>query len=388
MSVAGLLGRIPMSMVTLGVTLLVVQRSTSYALAGAVTGTQTLAMALVAPYGSRLADRWGQTRTLPLLVGVHAVFLLLLLTAILRGWAWFTWIGLAAGAGASLPMMGAMVRARWSEMIPDPGVRSSAFALESAADEVALIVGPLLASALAFGVSPAWAVLAAVGLLLVGGVGLAVQGGTAPRPGAPRRREGGHPLRQAGMPEMAALMLFVGGVFGSFQVSTVAFGQASDPAWTGGLLAAFSVGSLTSGLWLAARRRDWSLTWQVRVALVTLTVTLVPLTLVRVPLGFAPIAVLAGLSVSVVMVGAFGLVERLVPESRVTESLSSVTAAVALGMSAGSWLGGLAVDTQDASLGFAMCVTSAGLAAVVMWLSSGRLRALERRADHVEPVVA
>lgn len=377
-----------MSMVTLGVTLLVVQRSGSYALAGAVTGTQTLAMALVAPYGSRLADRWGQTRALPLLVGVHAVFLLLLLTAILRGLAWFTWIGLAACAGASLPMMGAMVRARWSEMLPDPGVRSSAFALESAADEVALIVGPLLASALAFSMSAASAVLAAVGLLLVGGVGLAVQRGTAPRPGVPRRREGGHPLRQSGMPVMAAMMLFVGGVFGAFQVSTVAFGESSDPAWTGGLLAAFSVGSLTSGLWLAARRREWSLTWQVRVALVTLTVTLVPLTLVRVPLAFAPVAVLAGLSVSVVMVGAFGLVERLVPESRITESLSSVTAAVALGMSAGSWLGGFAVDAQDASLGFAVCVLSAGLAAVVMWLRAGRLRALESSADRAEPVVA
>ena len=44
------------------------------------------------------------------------------------------------------------------------------------------------------------------------------------------------------------------------------------------------------------------------------------------------------------VVDAFALVERLVPESRLTESLSSVTAAVSLGMSGGSWLGGVAID--------------------------------------------
>lgn len=388
MTLSGLLGRIPMSMVTLSITLLVVDRTGSYALAGAVTGAQTLAMALFAPFGSRLADRWGQTRALPLLVIAHATSLVMLVAAVGSGWPWPSWVLLAGLAGASMPMMGSMVRARWAEITPDPRTRTSAFALESAMDEIALILGPLLASAMALSVSPAAAVLGAVALLLVGGLSLAIQRRTAPQPAAPRRREQGHPVRQPGMPVMVVMMAFVGGVFGAFQVGTVAFGEATRPAWTGVLLAAFSVGSLVSGLTLATRQREWSLIRQLRLAVVTLTVSLLPLALVGSVPVFAGVALLAGLSVSVVMVGAFALVERLVPESRLTESLSSVTAAVSLGMSAGSWLGGVAIDVSGPSLALALCTVSAGLAGVTFWGRARLLRRLERRADAAEPVAA
>lgn len=388
MTVAALIGRIPMSMVALGITLLVVDQTDSYALAGAVTGAQTLAMALFAPYGSRLADRFGQTRVLPGLVAAHATCLVVLVVAVTSDWPEPTWIVLAALAGACLPMMGSMVRARWTDLIEDPGRRSSAFALESSADETALILGPVLASALAVAIAPAAAVLTAVALLLVGGIWLSAQRRTAPAPVAPRKREQGHPIRQAGMPAMVAMMAFIGGVFGAFQVSTVAFGEATDPGWTGALLAAFSVGSLISGLFLATRKRDWSLIRQLRVAVITLAVALVPLMIVATPPLFAGVAVLAGLSVSVVMIGAFALVERLVAESRLTESLSAVTAAVSLGMSGGSWLGGVAIDGAGAWLGFGLCVACAALAAAVFWTRAPALRRLERRADAEEPVAA
>lgn len=381
MTAAGLVGRIPMSMVVLAVTLLVVHRTGSYALAGAVTGTQTLAMALLAPFGSRLSDRWGQTRALPVLVTAHGGLLTLLVMAVTADLPWPSWILLAALAGACLPMMGAMARARWAEMTSDPQIRSSAFAVESAADEVALILGPLLASAIAFLLSPAVAVLAAVVLLLAGGLSLAAQRETAPVPSTPAPREQGHPIRQPGMPAVVVMMAFVGGMFGAFQVATVAFGQATRPAWTGALLAAFSVGSLVSGLLLAGHRREWSLIGQVRLALVALTVTLLPLALVDSPRMFALAAVMAGLSVSVVMVGVFALVEQLVPQCRLTESLSSVTAAVALGMSAGSWLGGTVVDAAGPAAALLLSAGCAGAARLVFWGRAPGLRRLEDRAE-------
>ena len=331
-----------------------------------------------------MADRWGQTRVLPALVAVHATFLVLLVVAVTGGWPSWSWVALALGAGSCLPMMGSMVRARWTDMLDDPTTRSSAFALESSCDEIALIVGPLLASGLALAVSPAVAVLAAVGLLIVGGLSLALQRSTAPQPSPPRRREQGHPVLQAGMPVMVTAMAFIGGVVGTFQVATVAFGEDTAPGWTGALLAAFSVGSLVSGVLLASRRREWSLTRQLRMSTATLTVCLVPLASVGSPGVFAGIAVLAGLSVSVVMVGAFALVERLVPESRLTESLSSVTAAVSLGMSAGSWLGGVAIDAGGSSPAFALCAGSAAVAGLVLWLRAGKVRRLEREAELVQ----
>ena len=99
---------------------------------------------------------------------------------------------------------------------------------------------------------------------------------------------------------------------------------------------------------------------QLRIGTLTLTVSLLPLMAVSTPVAYAGIALVAGLSVSVVMVGAFALVERLVPDSRLTESLSSVTAAISLGLSAGSWLGGAAIDARGPSLALGLCAVCAG----------------------------
>ena len=378
MTAAGLLGRVPMSMVTLAITLLVVDRTGSYALAGAVTAAQTLAMAVVAPYGSRAADRFGQGRVLPLLVIAHGACLVTLVLV-----SGPLWIVVAALAGACMPMMGSMVRARWTEMVDDPQVRTSAFALETALDEGALIVGPLAASMLALAVSPVLAVLTAATLLVIGGLWLSVQRATAPPAFAPKKREQGHPVRQRGMPAVVAVMACVGGVFGTYQVSTVAFGEATNPAWVGVLMASFSLGSLLSGLYLAGRKREWPITRQLRIGTLTLTVSLLPLMAVSTPVAYAGIALVAGLSVSVVMVGAFALVERLVPDSRLTESLSSVAAAISLGLSAGSWLGGVAIDARGPSLALALCAGCAGLAGIIFWVRMPGLRRLERAAEPV-----
>jgi len=62
--VAGLVARLPISMQTLGVVLLVRATTGSYALAGAVSATFALAQALLAPLLGRLVDRHGQARVL------------------------------------------------------------------------------------------------------------------------------------------------------------------------------------------------------------------------------------------------------------------------------------------------------------------------------------
>jgi MFS family permease len=65
---AGLLGRMSMSMTGLGIVLMVSAVSGSYATAGAVSATCSLAIAASAPVIGRLADRHGQARVLPPLV--------------------------------------------------------------------------------------------------------------------------------------------------------------------------------------------------------------------------------------------------------------------------------------------------------------------------------
>ncbi len=71
MFAAGLLGRMAVGLSPLGITFLVVGATDSYALAGAVGATSTLSIAVVGRYTSRLVDRFGQSRMIPLLLAGH-----------------------------------------------------------------------------------------------------------------------------------------------------------------------------------------------------------------------------------------------------------------------------------------------------------------------------
>src|SRR3546814_16746272 len=88
--------------------------------------------------------------------------------------------GFAALAGATLPQLGACVRARWSWVLEEPRQVQTAYAFESVVDEVVFVTGPTLVAFLA----TAWhtvAGLAVAGLTgLVGAITLAAQRGTQP----------------------------------------------------------------------------------------------------------------------------------------------------------------------------------------------------------------
>jgi MFS family permease len=72
-SMSGLLARLPISMVSLGIVLLVSGRTGSYSLAGSISAAYLLSNAAFAVPQARLIDRLGQGRVLPACVGVFAL---------------------------------------------------------------------------------------------------------------------------------------------------------------------------------------------------------------------------------------------------------------------------------------------------------------------------
>src|SRR5215207_7682241 len=95
-SATGLVARLPISMQTLGIVLLVVGVTGSYGLAGALAGTTTIANAVAAIMQGRYLDRLGQSRVLPPLILTWGLALAVLVVAVQAGWP--RWTGFACAA--------------------------------------------------------------------------------------------------------------------------------------------------------------------------------------------------------------------------------------------------------------------------------------------------
>src|SRR6516162_4361802 len=141
-SVAGVIGRMPMSMFGLGTVLLISAATGKYGVAGAVAAVGSFGYAFTSPMVARLVDTRGQRRVLLPLLAVFAVATaVLIVTAVyqLPTWAFFV---PGAIAGSAMPSLGAMVRARWSALLAGSPRLHAAFSFESVADELCFVVGP------------------------------------------------------------------------------------------------------------------------------------------------------------------------------------------------------------------------------------------------------
>jgi MFS family permease len=205
---SAVVGRMPTGMAGLAIVLLVREAGASYAVAGMVAGTYSAALALSSPLLGRLVDRVGQTRVL---VGC-AVASALSFGALAAAGGFASPValaGLAALAGASIPPVGACMRALWSELLGDHGQLQAAFAVESTVQELIFVIGPPLVALLAASFSPAAAVLGTAALLLLGvGVFAATPVSRAWRPQR-RASDWAGPLRSPGVRAVLATIVLL-----------------------------------------------------------------------------------------------------------------------------------------------------------------------------------
>ena len=191
---SGLVARLPISMVSLGIVLLVSSRAPAPTRWPARSRRRTsIANAAFAVLQGRLIDRLGQGRVLPVaVVGLRASGMVAddgRRRAGLAGRRGRTLC--AALAGAAMPQIGSCVRARWSHLVAGPGATlQTAFAFEAVVDEAVFIVGPALVTVLATAVHPLAGLAAAVVAALVGTArpGRPAAHRAAGRPGRPPAR--------------------------------------------------------------------------------------------------------------------------------------------------------------------------------------------------------
>ncbi|HEJ0331099.1 TPA: MFS transporter [Serratia marcescens] len=374
-SSAGLIARLPISMTGIGIITMLSQVRGSYWLAGAVAATFAFSMALLAPQIARAADRYGQNRVLPYATGVSALALLLLLICThyrAPDWTLFVFAALAGG----MPSISAMVRARWSEIYRGTPQLHTAFSFESVLDEVAFIVGPPIAVGLSVALFPEAGPLAAALLLVAGVSAFASQKSTQP-PVYTRNNQRQRAI--LAMPSMQILLLALialGTIVGTVDVISVAFAeQQGQPAAASIVLSVYAFGSCLAGLIFGAMKIPVPLPRLFLYAAFATAFTTLPLLWVHNVLTLAAAMFVAGLFFAPTMIIAMGLVENIVPPSRLTEGLTWMVTGLGIGVALGAALAGLAIDAAGIAAGFGVTLT-AGL--IVLLVAAGGYRLMRR----------
>ena len=373
-ALAGLLTRIPLPMIGIGIITMLSQLRGSYALAGAVSASFVLTYALVSPQVSRWVDRRGQSRVLPLATAISVLGLLLLLGA--TWWQASDWI-LFAGAvlAGFMPSMSAMVRARWTVIYRGQDRLQTACSLETVLDEVTFIAGPPLSVGLAVAVFPQAGVLAAALLLVAGVSALLLQKGSEPP--IQVQEQGSRPsvLRLNSVRLLALLMVAMGVIVGTVDIVSVAFAeQMGQPGAASLVLSAYALGSCVAGLVFGGLKLNIPLHRLLLLGGLATAATTLPLLLVASVAKLAGAVLLAGLFFAPTMIVAMSLVERVVPEQQLTEGMTWLLAGLNIGVAMGAAASGRMVDQGGASSGFMVALYAAALIVLLALCSHQRLR--------------
>jgi MFS family permease len=363
---AALLARLPSGMAPLATVLLVRGEGRSYGVAGVVIAAASMASAIGWPLWGRLIDTIGQTRVLlPLSLCYPAALAGLALSAT-HGAPAAVIAAFAALAGATLPPVGASMRALWPSLLSEQSLRDTAYALEAWLQELFFIIGPLIVTAIA-AVAPPWAAVMAAAAFAGAGTAwfaLAPPVRAAGGSGRPPSRAGA--LGSAAVRTVMISCAALGGAFGVVEVTMPAFGEVHASRAQGGFaLACFAAGSLVGGLWIGTRPAARRLGVRFALSLGLLAVLLVPpLVAPSLPVMCA-LMLVAGVPIAPAFAASYGLVGELAPPGTTTEAFAWLTTAIVTGLALGTSLGGAAVGRLGLTGAIALAAPCAGLAALV-----------------------
>jgi MFS family permease len=339
----------------LAVLLLAEDRRGSLADGGLAVALLSIGVALARIGQGRLVDRVG-VATLPAIALAHAVSAALVLAA--------PGAALAPAVlvlGLTAPAITVVTRWLWAR---DVGVRRQpwVFGLDTALQDGAFVIGPLLAGVVAETAGPRAAVAVLVALGCAGGAGLVLVVPAVPRAAARSAREG---LRS-----VVGVLVAIGGlgvIYGALGVGAVAVAlDAGRDGAAGVVTAALFAGGIVGDLALAPRRPDVPVARRLRarVPVLLLATALVP---------FAP--GVAGVTVAVALTGAvlanasvtllLDLAARASPQVR-AEGFGWSGATLRLGNAAGAGSAGLLAEWVDARAALAVALAGAALTTAVV----------------------
>ena len=382
-SAAGFFARLPIAMAPIGIVAMLSQTHGEYWLAGAVSATFALTNAALSPQISRLVDRKGQSKVLIPATIVSVIAFAALIIATNQRWPAWT-LFLSAFLAAAMPSIPAMMRARWTEIFRDRPELNTAFAFESAADELVYISGASLSVGLAVSLFPEAGMMISTTFLALGTFAFLLQRATEPkvRPvESGRRQRSAIFLRPVQIITLA--LIFVGSTFATAEVSAVAITKAlGQPEAASLVIGVYAIGSFVVGLILGALNPKMPLQRQLLIAVSVLALTALPLLVANTSVALLAFAVfLSGVAISPIFITSFGLIERRVPESMLTEGVTWVMTGIGIGMALGAFVSGWVIDNFGPDNGFWVSVAASLSTVAIIALGQRSLSGDRGRTD-------
>ncbi|MET8204803.1 MFS transporter [Streptomyces sp. NPDC005373] len=366
-------GRLPVAVIQFGSVLLITRTSGSLATGGTVACALALGQVAMGPVVGRLADRRGQRSVVLCCSLLNALAIACYTLGALAGLPTPLLVALGVLAGATVPGIGPLARARGVALVrrggADERVVNTVLSLESTMDELSFVLGPALIGVAAFVGHPAYAFGAAA--LLVAGCGTAfalhptetataVRPATARAPKEPRARRPRMP-REVRLVRLGLVLLGVllGGCGAGITALTQKLGQEDQ---AGLVYAAMGVMSAAVGLSMAAVPERFGLALRWRVA--TAAAALLSLLLIGTQS-------MSGLYVAVTVFGAvfapnlitgFGLTERAVPGERLAEGMTFAASAFVGGQAVTLAVAGRLAESHGPAAAYTVGSVAAALA--------------------------
>jgi MFS family permease len=355
------IGRLPMAMAVVAIPLTLRHAGADYVFVGAAAGSYAISSAIGAPVIGRIVDRIGQVKVLvPTALLAAAGFAVIAVVParhaiVLTG---------AILAGAFTPPLEPCLRVLWPGIVRKDEL-DNAYAVDSAAQELIFVAGPLAVSLCVAVAAPIAALWAGAVLTLLGVLVFATA-----RPSRQWHPEQGHdrhwlgPLRRAGLLFLLLAPAGIGFAIGTLNVLAVDYAERNPlPGGAPVLLTLYSAASLAGVLIYGAI--TWTIQLRTRVLLFAcgLAAGYGLLPIVPSPPLMAALMVPAGFFLAPMLAATFSLIGDLAPPGTVTEAFAWLATLFTAGESVGAAIVGPVLNRGDlhwaaacASLGAAVCL--------------------------------
>ncbi|MGP3774906.1 MFS transporter [Streptomyces sp. SDT5-1] len=393
--VVSFLGRLPVAVIQFGSVLLVTRTSGSLATGGVVACGLALGQVAMGPFVGRLADRRGQRPVVLAFALLNGLAIAAYTLGALAGLPTAALIALGVLAGATVPGIGPLARARGVALVrreggeADERVVNAVLSLESTMDELSFVLGPALIGIASVVAHPAYAFGAAALLVAACGTAFALHPTATAVPPAPA---GTRPRARADRPRLprqvhivrAGLVLLgilLGGCGAGITALTDELGHGDQ---AGLVYAAMGVMSAVVGLSMAAVPARFTLRARWRVATAAAAVLSLPLLVTDdMPLLYVAVTVFGALFAPNLITG-FGLTEQAVPRERLGEGMTVAVSAFVGGQAVTLAVAGRLAQSHGAVAAFAV----GSLAAALAFLVALRVRPLSAPGEAATPAVA